>query len=134
MRVERCFQKLNEMRDRISFIEQHLNKKTFLEDRLVRKAIYKEFQEIMEIVSDISAMIVKGVGYSVEDDYTNIERLCDILNFPSSELKRACGLRNVIVHEYNGVIDELAYESLVSLLPVLKDFERAVREWIKKKF
>ena len=46
-----------------------------------------------------------------------------------SALKRANGLRNVLVHEYNGIIDEQAYESIIQLLPFLKEFESKVRRW-----
>ncbi len=63
MRKERYMQKLNELKDRVEF----------LENRILRKCIYKEFQEAVEIVSDIAAMLVKDFGFAVEDDYKNFE-------------------------------------------------------------
>ena len=63
-----------------------------------------------------------------------MERICDLLGLKyCSELRRAPGLRNVIVYEYNGVIDELAFNSMKELLPVLLSFEKEVRAWILKK-
>jgi len=50
----RYLQKLNELKDRIDFIEARLTwKEEFLSNRVLRKAIYKEFQECVEIVFDL---------------------------------------------------------------------------------
>ncbi len=74
MRKERYMQKLNELKDRVEFIESRIGwKEEFLENRILRKCIYKEFQEAVEIVSDIAAMLVKDFGFAVEDDYKNFE-------------------------------------------------------------
>ncbi len=136
MRKTRYVQKLNELKDRLEFIENRIEwKEEFLENRILRKAIYKEFQEAVEIVSDITAMLVKDLGFAVEDDYRNLEIIGNKLRLEEKlilALKKANGLRNVLVHEYNGIIDEQAYESIVELLPFLKEFETKVRKWIEK--
>lgn len=135
MRKARYIQKLNELKDRIEFIESRIGwKEEFIENRILKKAIYKEFQEAVEIIVDIAAMLVKDFGYGIEDDYRNLEIVCNKLGFEKKLLtafKKAKGLRNVLVHEYNGIIDEQAYESIIELLPFLKEFEKKVREWIK---
>ena len=126
-------QKLNELKDRVEFIESRMGwKEEFLENRILRKGIYKEFQEAVEIASDIAAMLVKDFGFAVEDDYRNFEILGNKLGLEEKivlALKKANGLRNVLVHEYNGIIDEQAYESIIQLLPFLKEFESRVRRW-----
>ena len=136
MRKTRYVQKLNELKDRLEFIENRIGlKEEFLENRILRKAIYKEFQEAVEIVSDITAMLVKDFGFAVEDDYRNLEIISNKFRLEEKlilALKKANGLRNVLVHEYNGIIDEQAYESIVELLPFLKEFETKVRKWIEK--
>jgi hypothetical protein len=38
------------------------DKKRFLRERVLKKAMYKEFQEAVEIASDLAAMIVKDAG------------------------------------------------------------------------
>jgi len=137
MRKDRYLQKLNELKDRVEFIEGRISwKEEFLENRILRKAIYKEFQETVEIISDIAAMLTKDFGFVIEDDYRNLEIIGRRLNFEEklvNALKRANGLRNVLVHEYNGIIDELAYESIVELLKFVKQFEERVRRWIESK-
>ncbi len=129
-------QKLNELKDRVEFMENRIGwKEEFLENRILRKGIYKEFQEAVEIASDIAAMLVKDFGFAVEDDYKNFEIIGNKLNLEEKlilALKKANGLRNVLVHEYNGIIDEQAYESIIELLPFLREFEAKVREWIEK--
>ena len=42
---------------------------------MLRKALYKEFQELTEALGDISAMMAKEEGILVKDDYTNLARL-----------------------------------------------------------
>ncbi len=135
MRRERYVQKLNELKERLVFIKGNIGwKEEFLENRILRKGIYKEFQEAVEIVSDVAAMIAKDLGFAVEDDYRNLEAVGNSIGLGEKTvlaLKRANGLRNVLVHEYNGIIDERAYESIQELLPFLKRFEEAVRRWLK---
>ncbi|ODS42883.1 MAG: hypothetical protein MSIBF_06355 [Candidatus Altiarchaeales archaeon IMC4] len=100
----------------------------------MRKAIYKEFQETIEIVADLSAMVIKDSNRVVEDDYSNLEKLAKVLDCEDmlEDLKAANGLRNVLVHQYNGVIDRQAYDSINSLLPSIKGFTATIERWIKK--
>jgi len=133
----RYLQKLNELKDRIDFIEARLTlKEEFLSNRVLRKAIYKEFQECVEIVFDLVSMIARDEGFFSEDDYTNLERIKEKIGIDektTSSLKKAKGLRNVLVHEYDGIIDELAFDSMKNFLPAIKKFHEGVLEWIKKK-
>jgi len=136
MRKERYNQKLNELKDRFAFIDSHLGwKEEFLQNRMLRKAVYKEFQEAIEIVADLVAMIVKDSGMAVEDDYTNIEHASNLLKLSKAltlALRKANGLRNVLVHEYNGINDSLAYDSIEELMPQLKVFASEVEKWISR--
>jgi len=133
----RYLQKLNELKDRTDFIEARLTwKEEFLSNRVLRKAIYKEFQECVEIVFDLVSMIARDEGFFIEDDYTNLERIKEKIGIDEKTallLKKAKGLRNVLVHEYDGIIDELAFDSIKKFLPAIKKFHEGVLEWIKKK-
>jgi len=135
MRKERYAQKLNELEDRIEFLRENLrDKEEFLSSRILRKACYKEFQEAAEIVSDLLAMIVKDSGRFVEDDYTNLEAVSRIIGLEDIEkdLRSVHGLRNVLVHGYNKVDDELAFDSMVKSLKPLREFGRRVRSWLER--
>ncbi|ODS40849.1 MAG: hypothetical protein A7315_07495 [Candidatus Altiarchaeales archaeon WOR_SM1_79] len=134
VRKKRYLQKIAELEGRIDFMEENLgDEEEFLEERLKRKGIYKEFQEAAEILADIAAMIVRDHERVVEDDYSNFETACRILKRGEmlDPLKKINGLRNILVHEYNGIVDELAYESINEHLPKMKDFSECIKEWIK---
>ncbi len=130
-------------RDKISRIIQNItdikdwasSQEVFLEDRKTRLATYKAFQEAVEAITDIVAMMVKDLGEIPKDDYTNIETLYN-KKIISSELKNAIkeanGLRNRVVHEYNGIVDEVAYASIMKLIDDMEDFARVVEEWVSK--
>jgi len=111
------------------------SQEVFLEDRKTRLATYKAFQEAVEAITDIVAMMVKDLGEIPKDDYTNIETLYN-KKIISSELKKAIkeanGLRNRVVHEYNGILDEVAYASIMKLIDDMEDFARVVEEWVSK--
>jgi uncharacterized protein YutE (UPF0331/DUF86 family) len=51
---ERILQKMEVLIDRIEFIERHLSD-AVVSDRILRKALYKEFQEAVEAATDICA-------------------------------------------------------------------------------
>jgi len=134
--MKRILQKLNELKDRIDFIEKNLkNKKEFLENRILKKAIYKEFQETIEIVFDIISLITKKLGYFNEDDYSNLEKIKDKINLSEKTvkiIKKAKGLRNILVHEYDEIIDALAFDSIKRFLPEIKEFYKKIKVWIEK--
>jgi len=134
--MKRILQKLNELKDRIDFIEKNLkNKKEFLKNRILKKAIYKEFQETVEIVFDIISLITKKLGYFNEDDYSNLEKVKDEINLSEKTvkiIKKAKGLRNVLVHEYDEIIDALAFDSIKRFLPEIKEFYKKIKVWIEK--
>ena len=134
-RERRFYQKLETLEDRLTFIEENFpGIDELIGNRVLRKALYKEFQELTDALGDISAMMAKEEGILVKDDYTNLERLKPFLK-PDiiKNLKRANGLRNVLVHEYNGIDDPLAFESVQEVLPSFRVFGSMVREWLKNR-
>ena len=97
--------------------------------------MYKEFQELAEISADLSAMLVKDSDKCLEDDYSNLEKASSVLGLEEDicdRLKKGNGLRNVLVHEYNGVIDKQAYESINEVLLGTKSFASALGKWLKE--
>jgi|GEM_PF-1550424 len=80
---KRIMEKIETVIERVEFIEEHLSE-DILRDRLLRKAIYKEFQEAVEAVSDVCAMVRRGLNSSAKDDYSKRdkkmkEQLLDVL-------------------------------------------------------
>lgn len=130
----RIKEKIERLVDRIEFIEEHLNE-NILEDRILRKAIYKEFQEAVEAMTDICALATRKLNSSAKDDYSNIDFLVEkkvIKEEMGKKLKETNGLRNRLIHEYNGLDNKLVYRSIKELIIYLKKFSMVILEWIEK--
>lgn len=132
-RIKRYKDKIDLASKRIEQIEEW--KDQFLENEKSALACYKAYQEIVEAVMDIVAMLIKDRKSIPKDDYSNIDNIMDagiITKEVGDSLKEANGLRNRIIHHYNGLSSKIAYESILNLLPVFEDFLETVEKWLKK--
>jgi uncharacterized protein YutE (UPF0331/DUF86 family) len=132
-RLRRYKEKLEKMEQRVGEIREWINSARRSErDKL---ATYKAFQEVSEASMDVVAMMVKDMKMIPEDDYINIEKLAGkgIIDEKLKEvLEEANGLRNRIVHEYNGLDQELALNSIEDILSGIDGFLTAVNSWLRK--
>ena len=117
-RLERYLEKLQVLDDTLEHLNNWNNdiSSLSLSDINTRDkfAIFHAYQIIVEILTDITAMIVKDIGKIPKDDYMNFDILIKSSLFPETtlnKLKQANGLRNRIVHEYNGLIEKIAFEA-----------------------
>ena len=97
-------------------------------------AIYHAAQLSIEVISDLCAMIVKDLVQNPKDDYSNFEKLYTekiITDDLLKALKELNGLRNRIVHDYNGLIDEIAWSSISKNLQFIKKFRKVVELWLQ---
>lgn len=103
------------------------------DDERSRLARYHAFQEAAEATTDLAAMVVSDLGKRVEDDYRNLETLVEA-GIVSRELLRglvaAAGLRNRIVHEYNGLDEPKADAAMERLSPVIRRYLEEVERWL----
>ena len=119
-RKKRYKEKIDYAKDRISDLEDWLYKDA--EERKTFFASEKAFQEAIEALADISAMMLSDLSLSVKDDYSNIEKLKEkkILSKDEADvMAEANGLRNRIIHRYNHVDENIFVESAKELLPKL---------------
>lgn len=132
-RYQRYLDKINLCESRIVHV-----KKWMSEDNKELKTIlatYKGIQEIIESLTDIISMILKDNKSSVNDDYTNFKKIVKkgILNKKDqSILNEANGLRNRLIHNYNGIDDEMAINSFKTLLPSISNIIELLNKWIQK--
>ena len=138
-RLRRYIDKIEHIEERIEDIRTWSNEREDIRemDKKTHLAVYKAMQEVVEASTDIVAMILKDEGKLPKDDYTNIEKLFE-LNIIDRSVKEALneadGLRNRLVHEYNELNDEIALESIQSLLVQIEEFvEAAVKKWLKER-
>lgn len=131
MRRQRYLEKLEKFEEEYEFIKSHE-----MQDEVTQRALLYSLQVCVNVAMDIVAMLTKDFGITVEDDYTNIERLIGkgVLSQQEGELlKKYNGLRNAIVHKYdrlnlNSVIDGLKridelYEVVLKLIETYEKLE-----------
>jgi len=107
----------------------------FTTDKRSRLAVYKAMQEIVEASMDVLAMRLKDSEKLPMDDYTNIDRAYKsgiIDERIKYALEEANGLRNRLVHGYNGINETVALESMKSLFPLFEAYIERMRQWLKE--
>lgn len=114
-----------------------LNEKEFITKLNLREqfSIYHAYQIILEIITDLTAMIIKDLKIIPKDDYINIDVLAEkgiISKDLSYNLKQANGLRNRIVHSYNSLNEEIAFKSIQKYLEELEKYKEAIDSWLQK--
>ncbi|NJE02999.1 DUF86 domain-containing protein [Thermococcus sp. MV11] len=110
MRRQRYLEKLERFEEEYEFIKNHE-----MRDEVTQRALLYSLQLCVDIAMDIVAMLVKDLGMTVEDDYTNIERLSRdgvISETDASLLRSYNGLRNAIVHKYDRLNLDIVKEAL----------------------
>lgn len=104
-------------------------------DPLRRLASYKALQEAAEAFADVAAMVVADSARGVKDDATNLRLAAEAGAFSAvhaAALVEPNGLRNVLVHEYEGIDHERAVASAGRLVPALRAAIEEVRGWISR--
>ena len=128
---------LNQTIENLNNWTENIDSKKFIERLELQKqyGIYHAFQIGIEIISDLVSMIVKDVKLIPKDDYSNINILKNkkiISADLAAKLREANGLRNRIVHDYNGLDNVMAYNGLKNLLKYFLEFKVKAKEWLKK--
>lgn len=100
---------------------------------LRRLGSYKALQEAIEAFADVAAMIVADSAHGVKDDESNISVSSKVGAFSSTfvgSLVELNALRNVLVHEYEGIDHDRAVASASRLLPALRSAIGEVKKWL----
>lgn len=95
-------------------------------------AIFKAFQEITEAFMDCIAMYLRDNNIPPRDDYSNIDKT-DIFSPEQKKLLREMnGLRNRIIHRYNGTDEKLAIQGIFEVLPEINMLRENFLIWTEK--
>ncbi len=81
---------------------------------LEKKGIFYSIHTAIEALVDLVAMAVKDLGFPVSEDATNIQRIAEERDIPverAEKLLKANGMRNILVHRYNGIDDQIVLSS-----------------------
>ena len=129
-RKKRYKEKIAHSRERLIDLEEWLERK----EKIALLASEKAFQEAVEALTDIFAMLLSDIKLSVDDDYTNIEKIKDRGIISEEEAKicvEANGLRNIVTHRYNHFDEERFRESAKHLIIKLREILDKIENCIK---
>ncbi len=134
-RMKRYMQKILHGRNRIELVEVWQQEKISELETKSLLAIEKAAQEVIEVATDLMAMMLKDSSIPPTDDYTNISRILElglITKEVGAILKEANGLRNRLIHVYNDVDIDILLESIKRVLPGITEFLNVVEKWLSR--
>jgi len=128
MRTQIIETKIVEIRDNLSIIQDNLpnDANEFVQLGLVKDGIYKKIEFCIQSVYDICSIINTdlhlGIPEGDESIIDNLEQKNIFTKKQAVKLKRMKGFRNILVHRYGKIDDELAFEMLKNNLDDFYDF------------
>lgn len=133
----RILSKLDEM---IKYVEELRSilpeKEEYHHDLIKRRACERTVEVAIESLIDVSAMIVSAQKFGLP---ANEENIFDILigkkvlsKELGEKLKDMKGFRNILIHRYAHVDDEIVYQNLSSYLDDFYEFENSIESYIQK--
>ncbi len=136
MRTQIIETKIVEIRDNLSIIQDNLpnDANEFVQLGLVKDGIYKKIefciQSIYDICSIINTDLHLGIPEGDESIIDNLEQKNIFTKKQADKLKRMKGFRNILVHRYGKIDDELAFEMLKNNLDDFYDFLETIGKYI----
>lgn len=110
-------------KDKINYIIDNIKDLPFEpKNEFEKRGIFYSLQTSIESTIDLIAMLVKDLGVPVKDDSSNIDEIVKKRNLDSKlgeKLKRANGLRNIIVHRYFEIDEKIILNSVEEVKNVL---------------
>ena len=128
--------RLKRYRDKIQHIFEYIQDLPLEpENELEKRGIFYSLQTSIEALVDLIAMLVKDFGIQVKEDNKNISEIVKIRNLNpklGEKLKKANGLRNIIVHRYNEIDEKLILDSIGEVKDLLLQWIEIVEECINE--
>ncbi len=138
MRTEIIRTKIKEIEESIRSVEENLpdTLEEFTELGLVKDGIYKRVEFAIENVFDICTIINTdlelGIPYDTEDIIENLVKNNILNNEMKEKLKRMRGFRNIIVHRYGRIDDEIGFEILKNKLEDFYSFIQSIEKFMDR--
>ena len=111
-------------------------RKEYLQDLMLRRACEKTVELAIECIISISSIIISDKKLGVpdsEDDLIEIVKKAGIISASLAErLKQMKGFRNILVHKYGEIDDDMVYDYLTQEIKDFTLFEKKIKEFIKK--
>ena len=100
-------------------------------NELEKRGIFYSLQTSIEAMVDLIAMLVKDLGIQVKEDNYNINEIIKIKKLNpelGKKLSQANGLRNIIVHRYSTVDDQIILDSVQEIKDLLLKWVRIIED------
>jgi uncharacterized protein YutE (UPF0331/DUF86 family) len=101
-----------------------------------RRACERLLQILVEAVIDVSSLLVSGLRLGLpgeEDDlFQKLLARGALSDAMAGTVRRMKGLRNLLVHEYGRVNDEIVFETITHQLGDFEAFKREVLDFLRR--
>ena len=124
--------RLKRYRDKINYIVDNIDdlpKKP--KNKFEKRGILYSIQTSIESMIDLIAMLIKDLGIPVKTDELNISTIVTERNLNvelGEKLKKANGMRNILVHRYNEVDEQIILDSVDEIKNLLFEWLEIIEE------
>ena len=137
MRKELIKSKIEEILESLKLVEENLPEdfETFQSLGLVKDGIYKRVEFAIQDVLDICAIITSdlklGIPEREEDVFEGLVRAGILSREMANKLRLMKGFRNILVHRYGRINDELAFETIHEHLNDIYEFVELIEKFLE---
>ena len=124
--------RIKRYRDKINHVVDYIKDLPFEpKNELEKRGIFYSLQTSIEAIIDLIAMLTKDLGIQVKDDNANISEIVKKRKLKSElgvKLKKANGMRDIIVHRYNDFEEQIILNSVEEIKDLLSKWIKVVEE------
>ena len=133
----RILSKLDEMLKYVEELKSMLpDQDEYQQDLIIRRACEKTIEVAIDSLIDVSAMIVSVQQFGLPENEENIFDMLIEKKVLSSKfggkLKDMKGFRNILIHRYGHVDDEMVYHNISSCMNDFYKFEDDIKLYLQK--
>ena len=138
MRADIIRTKIREIEESLKLVENNMPEsfEKFSNLGLVKDGMYKRLEFCIENVFNICAIVNTdlelGIPESDENIVENLTKNKVISKDLGENLKSMKGFRNILVHRYGKINDEMAYNIMIDHLQDFSDFIKEILHFIEK--
>jgi len=138
MRADIIRTKIKEIEESLKLVEDNMPEsfEKFSNLGLVKDGMYKRLEFCIESVFNICAIVNTdlelGIPESDENIVENLMKNKVISKDLGENLKSMKGFRNILVHRYGKINDEMAYNIMIDHLSDFSDFIKEILHFIEK--
>ena len=133
---KRILVKLDEMKQYVEDLEMMIPRslEDYEEDLIIRRACERTVEAAIETVLKVSAMIISsekmGLPQNEETIFDLLKKQQVISSTLSSKLKKMKGFRNLLIHRYEHIKDDLVYEFINNQIDDFYEFEKTIKSYL----